>query len=105
MDKNVSMRTKLLNFIGNVFPVVTFAMYILGMVLGNNMVFVGGIVCGVIGAIFNKKVEKGAALALCILFAIASGLELFMRVRDGYTGNGWYYLYLLQNPEKNAWYK
>ena len=77
--------------------------YILGMVVGSNAVFFCGILCAVGGIILGKKTGKDYVFVLCLLLVIATGLELFMRLRDGYTGKGWYYLRLLQHPEENAW--
>ncbi len=81
----------------------TICLYILAMVFGSNGIFLCGIVCAVAGIILGKKTGKDYVMVLCIILLIAISLELFMRVRDGYTGKGWYYWHLLHHPEDNAW--
>lgn len=78
--------------------------FILAMVVGSNALHLCGIVCGVIGFILGKMTDNIILVFLCAILAIADGLELFMRVRDGYNGKGWYYFHLLQHPEDNAWH-
>jgi hypothetical protein len=100
---NQNPKEKAMIIIGNICLIGTFALYLSGMIFGNNLLFVCGIACGIAGVILGKMTEKNHVLVLSFIIAAAAGLELFMRVRDGYTGNGWYYLYLLQHPEANAW--
>ncbi len=103
--KDQRSRQKVLGVFGTICLVGTVCLYILGMVLGSNAVFGCGILCAIIGIVLGRKTDKSHVFVLCIILAIVIALELFMRVRDGYTGNGWYYYHLLQHPRDNAWYK
>ena len=97
----------MLTILGVVCILGTLGLYILGMVLGSNALFGCAIACGVVGMVVGKKAEAGSVSMIfvaCLLLSIASGLELFMRVRDGFTGKGMYYIHLLRHPEDNKWY-
>lgn len=101
--KNQGSLKKVLGIIGIVCLVATVCLYVLGMIIGSNAIYVCGVVCAVAGIVLGKKTDTDFVFVLCIILAIVIGLELFMRLRDGYTGNGWYYYHLLQHPEDNKW--
>ena len=94
---------KLLSIAGNLGTFGALALFILGLVIGSRIFFVLGMVCAIIGIVIVKKTDTPHMLVLSIVFLIVNGLELFMRIRDGFEGPGWYYFILLRHPELNAW--
>ena len=102
--KNQDLKKKVLKICGIACPIAAVCLYILGMIFGSYAFFAFGVVCGIGGIVIGKVSGNNAVFGLCIIITLAVGLELFMRVRDGYTGSGWYYLHLLNNPKDNKWY-
>ena len=96
-------KAKVLKIVGIVCMLGAICLYFLGMKFGHYAIFAGGVACAVVGAVVGKIGGNNAVFGLCVIIAIVIGLELFMRVRDGYSGSGWYYWHLLRHPEDNKW--
>jgi len=102
--KNQKSPNRTMTIVGVACLLSSLVLYILAIINGSNALFACGIVFAIIGVIPGRKTDNPLLIAACVVLALANGLELFMRLRDGYTGKGWYYFYLLQHPEKNAWH-